>query len=71
LPATILCPGLEHFPAKWPPGQFIYVDDTNQLWFDRDGTGSGHAPIHIATVGIGDIEPERTTLVEGDFFLIA
>jgi Ca2+-binding RTX toxin-like protein len=52
-------------------GQFIYVDDTDRLWFDRDGTGSRHAPIHIATVEIGETEPARTTLIESDFHLIA
>jgi Ca2+-binding RTX toxin-like protein len=45
--------------------QFIYDTDTQQLWFDADGSGATNAAIHIATLTGGP-----ASLLLSDFAII-
>jgi Ca2+-binding RTX toxin-like protein len=47
--------------------QFIYQQNTHEIWFDADGTGSGAATILIATFDVG---PGSLSLLLSDFEVI-
>jgi Ca2+-binding RTX toxin-like protein len=47
--------------------QFIYVQDTNEVFFDQDGTGGAFAPVLLATL---EFEQGDNELLAGDFWVI-
>jgi hypothetical protein len=52
--------------ANSPDPQFIFKDDTDELFFDPDGTSAEFAPVFIAVI----IGMSMAELDPGDFFVI-
>ena len=53
--------------ANIATAQFIYVQDTTQLYYDADGTGATAAPVLLATLGFAE---GGNTLQVTDFYVI-
>ena len=53
--------------ASIATAQFIYVQDTRQLFFDADGNGGASGPVLLATLTFID---GGNQILPGDFYVI-